>query len=432
MNSSVSAVLLAGLGLTLLLAAVSIFLFRSPTPDGPKPLTRFFLVALRLAIGWHFFVEGMDKLANPSWSSEPYLREATGPLAPTFRHMAGDRLIDKLTVTSDADFPPELEIEWRAYLDAFTRFYELDAEQAKQAQNVFEQAKSSTKTWLTSTPKVVQKISEYPPPLMVAMTVPERLNEHTALEAKLRDVEETLRPKYGEDAFPKLKTAKANLNKWRGELKADLAGQTAEFKQALRDRVLVDIAVSALPAEYQPPKANPKDPPKDPLPVLRTGYHQLLLKKSLGEDVKLSPQAARVFEHAIDRKKDKLDPNEVLPRLPGRPVSAWQMLDVSDFFVKWGITLTGAFLLVGLLTRTSCVVGAGLLLMFFLAMPPLPGWPESPRAEGHYLFINKNIIEMLALLALATTRSGRWVGLDGLLQFLLPGRWQKAPASGSL
>ncbi len=73
-----------------------------------------------------------------------------------------------------------------------------------------------------------------------------------------------------------------------------------------------------------------------------------------------------------------------------------------------------------------------LLLTFFLAMPPLPGWPESPRAEGHYLFINKNIIEMLALLALATTRSGRWVGLDSLLQFLRPQRWQNASPSDNL
>jgi hypothetical protein len=78
------------------------------------------------------------------------------------------------------------------------------------------------------------------------------------------------------------------------------------------------------------------------------------------------------------------------------------------------------------------VLGACLLFSFFLAMPPLPGWPESPRAEGHYLFINKNIIEMLALLTLATTRSGRWAGLDGLLQFLRPRRWQYVPASSSL
>jgi len=88
--------------------------------------------------------------------------------------------------------------------------------------------------------------------------------------------------------------------------------------------------------------------------------------------------------------------------------------------VKYGLVTVGLCLLAGVLTRLACVGGAAFLLMFFLAMPPLPGWPESPRAEGHYLFLNKNIIEMLALLALATTRSGRWAGLDGLLQFLNP------------
>ncbi len=108
------------------------------------------------------------------------------------------------------------------------------------------------------------------------------------------------------------------------------------------------------------------------------------------------------------------------------------MLDWSDFFVKWGILLVGTFLLAGFLTRTSCVVGACLLFMFFLAMPPLPGWPESPRTEGHYLFINKNIIEMLALLTLATTHSGRWAGLDGLLWFLCPCGWNKAARSDTL
>ena len=36
------------------------------------------------------------------------------------------------------------------------------------------------------------------------------------------------------------------------------------------------------------------------------------------------------------------------------------------------------------------------------------------------LFINKNLIEMIALLALATTRSGEWVGLDGLKRWFRP------------
>lgn len=239
--------LLFGLALTLLFSAVSIFVFRTPHlgTSEPAPLTRFFLVALRLAIGWHFFVEGMDKLNAPAWSSEPYLREATGPLAPRFRDLAGDRLLDKLTVGENGAFPEELAVEWQATFDAYKQFYEWTPEQTQQAEVVFDQAKANTKTWLTSGEKVVQKISEYPPPLMVSMTVPERLKVVQALEAQVHEIEEVLLPRYGTDAFAKLKTAKANLAKWRGELKADLDKQTVEFKQALRDKVLVPIAVAA-------------------------------------------------------------------------------------------------------------------------------------------------------------------------------------------
>ena len=89
------------------------------------------------------------------------------------------------------------------------------------------------------------------------------------------------------------------------------------------------------------------------------------------------------------------------------------------------MTAVGACLLLGLLTRTACVGGAIFLLMFTLALPALPGLPINTRAEGTYLFVNKNMIEMLALLALATTRSGRWLGLDALLQFLNPWRWRQ-------
>ncbi len=435
MNTSPPFVLLYGLTLTLLLAALSVFLSRSSAypKDGPNRLTRFFLVALRLSIGWHFLVEGIDKLSSASWTSEPYLREATGPLAPYFRELAGDRLVAKLTPTSNHSFPPELDVEWRAYLEQVISFYELNGEQTKKANEVLENAETKTLNWLETSSKPVQKIAEYPPPLTVSMTIPQRLDEYKKLARKVQEVEEVYLPKYGDDAFGMLKTAKGNLNKWRGELKSDLDKQTAEFKLAVRDQVLVDIAKNALPQEYRD-----KVSKATPLPDLLATYHKVLLKKVSSEEVPLTPQAAKVFEYVIDKKKDKQDPVELLPpprmgfmRL-ARPVSSWEWIDWSDFLVKWGITLTGAFLLLGLLTRTSCVAGAGLLLMFFLAMPPLPGLPESPRSEGHYLFINKNIIEMLALLTLATTRSGRWAGLDGLFQFCCPRRWKKTPPSSNL
>ena len=42
-----------------------------------------------------------------------------------------------------------------------------------------------------------------------------------------------------------------------------------------------------------------------------------------------------------------------------------------------------------------------------------------PRAEGTYLFVNKNLIEAAAVLVLLSFRTGRIAGLDGLWS---PGR----------
>jgi hypothetical protein len=38
-----------------------------------------------------------------------------------------------------------------------------------------------------------------------------------------------------------------------------------------------------------------------------------------------------------------------------------------------------------------------------------------PNSEGHYVFVNKNLIEFLACLVLASTPNGLWLGLDALL-----------------
>src|SRR5262249_51425610 len=97
----------------------------------------------------------------------------------------------------------------------------------------------------------------------------------------------------------------------------------------------------------------------------------------------------------------------------------------ADAITRYGLAAVGVCLLLGLFTRTACMGGLCFLILFYMAMPALPWLPENPRAEGHYLFINKNIIMMLALLALATTRSGRWAGIDGLLYIAAPWRWRR-------
>jgi hypothetical protein len=61
------------------------------------------------------------------------------------------------------------------------------------------------------------------------------------------------------------------------------------------------------------------------------------------------------------------------------------------------------------------LLAAGFLVMTYLAFPAFPWYPIPPNTEGNPLFINKNIIETLALLALACMPTGRWLGLDALV-----------------
>ena len=87
--------------------------------------------------------------------------------------------------------------------------------------------------------------------------------------------------------------------------------------------------------------------------------------------------------------------------------------------VIWGLVLSGGCLLVGLFSRFAAVAAAVMLLLFYLAMPPLPGLTGASVGGSHYLYVNNNLIEAIALLMLATTNSGRWLGLDAVLSPML-------------
>src|ERR1700722_12285225 len=99
------------------------------------------LVVLRLTIGWHFFSEGSKHLAEPHWSSEGFLRQAKGPLAPYYQSMlprayfglaaalhSGRQTADEVSAELDR-WRAEVEAAWKSQVDAFGRHYKLDAEQ---------------------------------------------------------------------------------------------------------------------------------------------------------------------------------------------------------------------------------------------------------------------------------------------------------------
>ncbi len=99
---------------------------------------------------------------------------------------------------------------------------------------------------------------------------------------------------------------------------------------------------------------------------------------------------------------------------PYQPSAPWTKLAVIDLLTMWGLSAVGFCLIVGLFTPLAALGGAAYLLGFYLSMPPWPGLPQV-MTEGHYRYVNKNLIEMIACLVLASTPNGLWIGFDALL-----------------
>ena len=60
------------------------------------------------------------------------------------------------------------------------------------------------------------------------------------------------------------------------------------------------------------------------------------------------------------------------------------------------------------------------MLFVVMTQPAWPGlFPHDPAVVGHALLINKDFIEMLSLLVVASTAVGRWGGLDYFLHHLV-------------
>jgi thiosulfate dehydrogenase [quinone] large subunit len=104
------------------------------------------------------------------------------------------------------------------------------------------------------------------------------------------------------------------------------------------------------------------------------------------------------------------------------------LLDTANLVTMWGLTVVGLLLILGLFTRLASLAGMAFVLLFYLAAPPWVGYFYALPSEGSYLIVNKNLVELCALLVIMMTGSGRFAGLDRILHGLLARTPRPAPA----
>jgi hypothetical protein len=73
--------------------------------------------------------------------------------------------------------------------------------------------------------------------------------------------------------------------------------------------------------------------------------------------------------------------------------------------------LVGLSLMLGLFTRAGCWGAMLMLALFYLSAIPLTGTPV-PGQEGEYILVSKNLIELVAVAVILTSRTERIAGLD--------------------
>jgi len=94
------------------------------------------------------------------------------------------------------------------------------------------------------------------------------------------------------------------------------------------------------------------------------------------------------------------------------------LLNLADFLMIWGLILIGLGLMLGALTRIATWSGIFILTLFYVAYPPFVGLDYGVPAEGFYMIVNKNLIELLVLILLARFSTGHIFGLDRFYKLL--------------
>ncbi len=82
------------------------------------------------------------------------------------------------------------------------------------------------------------------------------------------------------------------------------------------------------------------------------------------------------------------------------------ILPITNFLNEWGLTLLGLALILGAFVRLSSLLGAGMMILYYLVIL------DYPHPNAHAYIVDEHIIYALVLLFFAATQAGRFWGID--------------------
>ncbi len=378
----------------------------------------FFLLALRLAIGWHFMFEGMHKIHShmvgpiensQPFSSERYFAAAEGPLGPIVRKQAG---MDYDAIIQERIAPDASKIEGFAKLTSAEQaalcpkpIADMLTKAANENKAKAEEQQTKAKAAVTKAEEDL-KAAKADPDMKKAEAAKKKLDD---AKLKLIAADEKVRAIANDGEALKFTYARWVYGIDDDRRDAKVKYFNTDVPQSVPER-LKQIELSKKEAQAFTDREKPG------------------LGKGYGYDVKVAAAARSDYNTAkLDLVKDADAFVAELVKYTGAdaPTPEPKKIAQLDKLTMWTITIVGACLMFGFLAPLACVIGAGFLLMTYLTHPPFPWYTLPPGTEGNPLFINKNIIEMLALLAIAVHPTGRWLGLDALWTWVLFDRRKK-------
>jgi uncharacterized membrane protein YphA (DoxX/SURF4 family) len=337
--------------------------------------TAAMLVILRLGLGFHFLYEGVWKIKNSEkFTAAPFLSEAKGPVAPLFYTML-----------------PDLEGRQRLGIVPKGESFELAVETDGQGNVLYEELKDKDGKLVARWPKY--KLSAY---LSAWEDFKNKAKEfYKVTDEQARKID-TLYERYASSA------------------REYVANNAEEILAHFESRQRFANAAGKNRAAHQQE---------------RDWARERELRNEVNGWLKELETLGKQFQAAVWNELDA-DQKAKGPAVSPWNLLAWSQMDLINFAVTYGLTAIGLCLVLGFFTRLAALGGAAFMAFVVMTQPAWPGlYPPDPPVVGHALLVNKDFVEMLALLVIATSLTGRWAGLDYFVHHLLVRPWFSKPST---